>query len=72
MSASHLPEDDSISLRDMEAGGSTLESGSSGFSVSDGFAANVAKLPVRMDQTKTEPQARRSGLFRVLALGTTT
>src|SRR6516164_1128005 len=27
--------------------------------------------PVRMDQTKTEPQARRSGLFRVLALGTT-
>ena len=35
------------------------------------IAANIAKLPVRMDQTKTEPQARRSGLFRVLALGTT-
>jgi hypothetical protein len=45
MSASHLPQDDSISLRDMEAGGSTLESGSSGFSVSDGFAVNIAKLP---------------------------
>src|SRR6516165_3827962 len=27
------------------------------------IAANIAKLPVRMDQTKTEPQARRSGLF---------
>jgi len=36
MSASHLPQGDSTSLRDMEAGGSTLESGSSGFSVSDG------------------------------------
>jgi hypothetical protein len=29
-----LPQGDSTSLRDMEAGGSTLESGSSGFSVS--------------------------------------
>jgi hypothetical protein len=29
----------------MEAGGSTLESGSSGFSASDGFAPNIAKLP---------------------------
>jgi hypothetical protein len=35
------------------------------------IAANIAKLPVLMDRTKTEPQARRSGLFRVLALGTT-
>jgi hypothetical protein len=34
------------------------------------IAANIAKLPVLMDRTKTEPQARRSGLFRVLALGT--
>ena len=35
------------------------------------IAVNVAKLPVLMDRTKTEPQARRSGLFIVLALGTT-
>src|SRR6516165_12651178 len=32
------------------------------------IATNGAKLPVLMDRTKTEPQARRSGLFRVLAL----
>jgi hypothetical protein len=32
------------------------------------IATNSAKLPVLMDRTKTEPQARRSGLFRVLAL----
>ena len=35
------------------------------------IAVNIATLPVLMDQTKPEPQARRSGLFRVLALGTT-
>jgi hypothetical protein len=35
------------------------------------IVANIAKLPVLMDRTKTEPQARRPGLFRVLALGTT-
>jgi hypothetical protein len=29
------------------------------------------RLPVLVDQSKPEPQARRSGLFRVLALGTT-
>ena len=29
------------------------------------IAANIAKLPVLMDRTKTEPQARRSGLFGV-------
>ena len=39
------PQDDSISLRDMEAGGSTLESGSSGFSVSGRLRRISAELP---------------------------
>ena len=66
MSASHLPQDDSISLRDIEAGGSTLESGSSGFSVSDGFAANIAKLPELVHNPPT--MAHSMYRFAILAL----
>ena len=55
MSASHLPQDDSISLRDMEAGGSTLESGSSGFSTSEPPPPNL--------QHQTAPNFPKARLY---------
>jgi len=48
MSASHLPQGDSTSLRDMEAGGLTLESGPSGFSVSGGSREMFSLLTWRI------------------------